>query len=209
MAEIIFYTKTPVKEAFTNFKAPLARARIIDEPFLAGDLPQKLKHLSPRSNQVLVSVVEFFPKVSYTTDPTSLNPEDHPERSKVTPNSCGLRYVFNQLIGTITDILYLHVQSRNTNNVIPLPGEAKRAANRNISIFFCFIKPPCFRTSISFHLSSKQPILSNLERIYGTIIWKNRHSRQAQGTFYNPFMKPNLKQQGIFHLNSNFNGIWN
>ncbi|MBW0579647.1 hypothetical protein O181_119362 [Austropuccinia psidii MF-1] len=95
MAELISYTKRPVKRACINFKASLSQARIIHEPFLAEDLLQILNHLSPRSDQTLGEVVECFKNITYTTDPTSLLPPDHSDTSKVTPDSGGLTYVFN------------------------------------------------------------------------------------------------------------------
>ncbi|MBW0472276.1 hypothetical protein O181_011991 [Austropuccinia psidii MF-1] len=55
-----------------HFKAALADARMTDAPFLAEDLLQTLNHLSQRSDQALVEVVELFEKISDTTDPTAL-----------------------------------------------------------------------------------------------------------------------------------------
>ncbi|MBW0533417.1 hypothetical protein O181_073132 [Austropuccinia psidii MF-1] len=80
--------------------------------------------------------------ISDTTDPTALLPPDHPDRLKVTPDSGGLRYVFNQLIGTATALLYPHVQSRSPKNAIPLPEHAKRAPNRYMSLFFSALSSP-------------------------------------------------------------------
>ncbi|MBW0535192.1 hypothetical protein O181_074907 [Austropuccinia psidii MF-1] len=188
MAELISYIKRPVKGAWINFKSAHYDLRIIDVSFLDEDLLQKLNHFSPRSDQALVEVVQFFQKISYTTDPTAPFPPDHPYRSKLTPDNGGLQYVFNQSIRTVTALLYLHVQSRSPNNEISLSGEVKRASNWNILLFFCFIKPPEFRTSISFHLSSKQPILSDLKSIYGTQVLENSHSRQAIRNLYIPCM---------------------
>ncbi|MBW0566375.1 hypothetical protein O181_106090 [Austropuccinia psidii MF-1] len=109
MDDLISYTKRPVNGAWTNFKASLVDARIVDAPFLAEELLQTLNHLSPRSDQALVAVLEFFQKISDSTTPTALFPHDHPDRSKVTPDSSGLRYVFNRLLGTVTTPLYSHV----------------------------------------------------------------------------------------------------
>ncbi|MBW0551463.1 hypothetical protein O181_091178 [Austropuccinia psidii MF-1] len=66
------------------------------------------------------------------TDPTALLQADNPERSKVTPDSGGLRYVFKKFIRKLNALLYPHVQSRSPNNAITLPGEAKRPSNRNM-----------------------------------------------------------------------------
>ncbi|MBW0522326.1 hypothetical protein O181_062041 [Austropuccinia psidii MF-1] len=95
MAKLISYIKRLVKGSWTNLKDALYDSRIIDAPFLAEDLLQKLNHLSPRSDQALVAVVGFFQNISDTTDTTALVPLDHADRLKATPDSSGLRYVFN------------------------------------------------------------------------------------------------------------------
>ncbi|MBW0569904.1 hypothetical protein O181_109619 [Austropuccinia psidii MF-1] len=126
MAKLISYIKRLFKGSWNNFKDALSDSRRIDAPFLAEDLLQKLNNLSPRSDQALVAVVEFFQNISDTTDTIALLPQDHADRSKATPDRGGLRYVLNQHIETITSLFYFLVQRRSPKNAIPLPGEAKR-----------------------------------------------------------------------------------